>query len=161
MEDFLIPHPSASLRASPNLPHAGEGFASICNISIFISLKNKSYMTNVEQIIMNITDTLKGEGVEKIILFGSYAYGSPSKDSDLDIIVVTTDNYIPASNREKMELHHKYNRQIKEFRRLIPIDMLVYTRSMYQKMQELGSIFTKEINLEGKILYEAIDQGVA
>ena len=118
-------------------------------------------MTNVEQIINNIADTLKVEGVEKIILFGSYAYGSPTKDSDLDIIVVTSDNYIPASNREKMELHHKYNDLIKKFRRLLPIDLLVYTRSMYQKMQESGSIFTNEINREGKVLYEAINQGVA
>ena len=67
-------------------------------------------------------------------------------NSDLDIIVVTTDNYIPSTNREKMELHHKYNLLIKKFRRAIPIDMLVYTKSMYQKLQETGGIFTAEIN---------------
>ena len=118
-------------------------------------------MTDLEQIIISITNTLKDEGVEKIILFGSYAYGIPTEDSDLDIIVVTIDNYMPASNREKMELHHKYNLLIKKFRRIIPIDMLVYTKAMYQKLQESGSIFTKEINRKGKILYEAINTGLA
>jgi len=114
-------------------------------------------MTNIDKIINGITDTLKDEGVEKIILFGSYAYGEPTDDSDLDIIVVTTDNFMPASNREKMELHHKYNTLIKKFRRVIPIDMLVYTKLTYQKLLESGSLFTKEINQKGKILYEAIN----
>ena len=118
-------------------------------------------MSNIEQIIHSITDTLKDEGVEKIILFGSYAYGRPNEDSDLDIIVITTDNYMPVTNREKMELHHKYNLLIKKFRRVIPIDMLVYTKLMFQKLQESGSLFTKEINQKGKVLYEAINQGMA
>jgi len=114
-------------------------------------------MTNVDTLIISITETLKDKGVEKIILFGSYAYGKPTEDSDLDIIVVTTDNYMPITNREKMELHHKYNLLIKNFRRVIPIHLLVYTRVMYQKLLESGSLFTKEINQKGKILYEAIN----
>jgi predicted nucleotidyltransferase len=118
-------------------------------------------MPDIDQIINDITDTLKDEGVEKIILFGSYADGRPTEDSDLDIIVVTSDNYMPTTNREKMELHHKYNFLIKKFRRLIPIDMLVYTKLMYQKLQESGSLFTNEINRKGKILYEAVNQGMA
>jgi len=118
-------------------------------------------MPNIDQIISGITDTLKEKGVEKIILFGSYAYGKPTEDSDLDIIVVTTDNYMPSSNREKMELHHKYNLLIKKFRKEIPIDMMVYTKLMYQKIQESGSLFTREINQKGKILYEAINQRMA
>jgi predicted nucleotidyltransferase len=114
-------------------------------------------MTNIDQIINGITDTLKEEGVEKIILFGSYAYGMPGKDSDLDIIVVTRDNFLPNTNRERMELHHKYNILIKKFRRFIPIDMLVYTKLMYQKLLESGSMFTNEVNIKGKILYEAVN----
>ena len=118
-------------------------------------------MTDIEQIINSITDTLKEEGVEKIILFGSYAYGIPTEDSDLDIIVVTCDNFMPTTNREKMDLHHKYNMLIKKFRRFIPIDILVYTKLMYQKLQESGSLFTSEVNSKGKVLYEAINKGMA
>ena len=114
-------------------------------------------MSNIDTIIINITEALKDKGVEKIILFGSYAYGKPTEDSDLDIIVVTTDNFMPTTNREKMELHHKYNHLINKFRRVIPIDMLVYTRLMYEKLLESGSLFTKEINQKGKVLYEAIN----
>ena len=114
-------------------------------------------MTNIDQIIVSITDTLKDEGVDKIILFGSYAYGTPKEDSDLDIIVVTSDNFLPNSNREKMDLHHKYNILIKKFRRVIPIDLLVYTKLMYQKLLESGSLFTSEVNIKGKILYERVN----
>ena len=118
-------------------------------------------MNDIDQILISITDTLKNEGVDKIILFGSYAYGRPNEDSDLDIIVVTHDNYMPSTNQEKMELHHKYNLLIRNFRKIIPIDMLVYTKLMYDQMQEVGSLFTNEINRKGKVLYEAINQGMA
>ncbi len=118
-------------------------------------------MIHTDNIISNITETLKKEGVEKIILFGSFAYGKPHEESDLDLIVVTSDNYIPETNREKMELHHKYNLLIKNFRRQIPIDMVVYTKSMYYKLLESGSLFSKELNRKGKVLYEAINKGMA
>lgn len=108
-------------------------------------------------IINRITDTLKDEGVDRIILFGSYAYGTPTPNSDLDIIIVTNDDYMPTTNREKMELHHKYNNKIRQFRAIIPIDLLVYTKQMYHKLLESGSIFTEEINRKGKVIYEAIN----
>jgi predicted nucleotidyltransferase len=107
-------------------------------------------------IINSITETLKDEGVDRIILFGSYAYGKPTPDSDLDIIVVTTDEYMPTTNREKMELHHKYNNKIRQFRAIIPIDLLVYTKQMYHKLLKSGSMFTEEISRKGKVVYEAI-----
>lgn len=108
-------------------------------------------------IINSITNTLKDESVDRIILFGSYAYGKPTQDSDLDIIVVTTDDFMPTTNRQKMELYHKYNHKIRQFRAIIPIDLLVYTKPMYHKLLESGNIFTKEIHLKGKVVYEAIN----
>jgi len=38
--------------------------------------------------------------------------------------------------------------------------MLVYTKLMYDQMQKAGSLFTDEINRKGKVLYEAINQGM-
>lgn len=123
--------------------------------NLHLSLDN---IDNEKLLMINsITNTLKDEGVDKIILFGSYAYGNPTQDSDLDIIVVTTDDYLPTTNREKMDLHHKYNHKIRQYRAIIPIDLLVYTKKMYQKLLESGSIFTNEIRLKGKVVYEAIN----
>jgi hypothetical protein len=39
--------------------------------------------------------------------------------------------------------------------------MLVYTKLMYQKVQESGNLFAREINQKGKILFEAVDKGMA
>jgi hypothetical protein len=37
----------------------------------------------------------------------------------------------------------------------IPIDLIVYTKPMYNKFNELGSLFSKEISQKGLVLYEA------
>jgi predicted nucleotidyltransferase len=43
---------------------------------------------DIEKILPEITAILKQYGSEKIILFGSYAYGKPTKDSDIDLLVI-------------------------------------------------------------------------
>jgi len=60
-----------------------------------------------------------------------------------------------------MELHHRYNNLISDFRNLIPIDLIVYTNAMYRKLQDSESMFIKAINQKEKTLYEANDKGVA
>ena len=118
-------------------------------------------MTITDKILTELTVTLKKTGVLKIVLFGSLAYGKPNENSDIDIIIVTPDEFTPRSNKQKMELHHKYNNLIENFREFIPIDLIVYTNAIYRKMQNTGSLFIKEINQKGKILYEANNKGVA
>ena len=118
-------------------------------------------MSDINNLINEITETLKEGGVEKVILFGSYAKGTAGEESDLDIIVVTSDDFFPSSNREKVELHHKYNNLIRNFRKQVPIDMIVYTRLMYNNVMESGSMFARELRLTGKTLYEAAYKGMA
>ena len=43
---------------------------------------------NIEEIKKSVVDALMPIEPEKIILFGSYAYGNPDQNSDLDICVV-------------------------------------------------------------------------
>ena len=109
---------------------------------------------NYQQYIPLIVEELKKAKPEKIILFGSYAYGTPNKDSDLDLIVITGDEYIPDSFREKMELYLRIDPFIENFRKKIPIDLIIYTKSMFKILQERSSMFSKEINSKGKIIYE-------
>jgi uncharacterized protein len=112
---------------------------------------------NGEKYIPLIVEELKKASPEKIILFGSYAYGIPNEDSDLDIIVITPDEYMPVTNKERMQIHHQYNPLINRFRKYIPIDLIVYTKTMFLKLQETGNSFSMEINQKGKVLYEAIN----
>jgi predicted nucleotidyltransferase len=116
---------------------------------------------DARKIISEITEILKQQGVERVILFGSYAYGNPSSDSDIDIIVVVPLDTIPSTHREKMDLYLYYNQFIKKFRKHIPIDLIVHTKASYQRFIGMDSIFSREIHNEGIVLYEADNKGVA
>jgi uncharacterized protein len=111
----------------------------------------------ISKLIEEITLVLMSEGAEKIILFGSYAYGNPDDQSDLDLLVVSPDDFIPETNHDKMVLHHRYNSRIKKFREQIPIDLMVYTKAMYNRLMLSPNMFFREISQKGKILYETIN----
>ena len=116
---------------------------------------------DTRKIISEITEIFKQQGVERVILFGSHAYGNPTDDSDIDLIIVAPLDTSPSTYREKMDLYLHYNQFIKSFRKIIPIDLIVYTRATYEKFIELNSMFSKEITNRGIILYENNNKVVA
>jgi predicted nucleotidyltransferase len=76
-------------------------------------------------------------------------------DSDVDLLVVTTDNHLPKSYKEKSEVYLKVSSALADITGKIPIDLIVYTKPMYNKFNKLGSLFSKEISQKGIVLYEA------
>ncbi|MFP4527732.1 MAG: nucleotidyltransferase domain-containing protein [Candidatus Kapaibacterium sp.] len=108
-----------------------------------------------ESIINRIKEKLMQARLHKIILFGSHSIGSADSDSDIDLLVVTSDKFIPKNFKEKSELMLKIAKLIAEEKRQHPIDLLVYTLPMYQKFIEQDSAFSREIRTKGKTLYEA------
>jgi len=86
---------------------------------------------------------------DKIILFGSYAYGTPNEDSDVDLLVV-----MPAN-------HHNQSVSIQyRLAAPFPLDLLVRTpKEMAWRLEE-GESFTTTIVTQGKVLYEKNDEGV-
>lgn len=114
-----------------------------------------------QKIISDITEAFVSQDVERIILFGSYACGNQTADSDIDLMIVVPVNTSPATHREKMDLHLQYNQVIKDFRKLIPIDLIVHTRASFNKFIEMESMFSKEITNNGIVLYESNNKGVA
>jgi predicted nucleotidyltransferase len=89
---------------------------------------------------------------DKIILFGSHAYGRPKPWSDVDLLVVmdTPDGEWPA---------------IKTIRRALPdrsfsLDLLVRSQATLDRRTALGDWFLREITTRGKVLYERPDGGV-
>jgi uncharacterized protein len=84
---------------------------------------------------------------EKIILFGSYAYGIPTPDSDVDLLVIMKtkakeiDRYVAVSNLL--------------YPRRFPVDILVKTPGeLDAEMGKKGNFFLREILKKGKVLYE-------
>jgi predicted nucleotidyltransferase len=101
-----------------------------------------------------IVNKLLSTEPEKIILFGSYANGTATKDSDIDVLVVTNDDFIPASFSEKSKIYLNISRAISELKKEFPIDLLVHTKAMHKKFLKLNSLFSRELALNGKVLYE-------
>jgi predicted nucleotidyltransferase len=114
--------------------------------------------TQIDNILSNIVERLKPVGIEKLILFGSYAYGTPTDNSDLDLLVVTGDDFIPANFKEKSELYLKVAGLLRDIEKNIPIDLIVHTKKMYRTFLNLNSMFCRKIEKDGVVLYDIHSQ---
>jgi predicted nucleotidyltransferase len=87
----------------------------------------------------------------KIVLFGSYAYGAPTEDSDVDLLVI-------------MPFNRKRGRKSLEIRQRVPadfpLDLIVRTPEFIAQRLEWGDCFTREILSKGQVLYETNDARV-
>lgn len=92
-----------------------------------------------------IIEALKPLNPYKVILFGSYATGNPAPDSDIDLYVVTDDDFVPKNWNEKNEIYLKVSRQVRMLRNEVPIDLIVHTREMNRKFIEMDSQFSRDI----------------
>ncbi len=88
---------------------------------------------------------------QKIILFGSYAYGSPDFDSDIDILVV-----MPYQGNELDKMAEVRGELSSE----LPLDVLVKTPAQVQQKLSAGDFFVREIIESGKVLYDAGNLGL-
>lgn len=110
-------------------------------------------MINIENMKLDILQRLKPLDLDQVILFGSYAYGTPTEDSDIDLYVVTKDNFLPKSYKENMDIKLRVSHAIKDLQKIIPIDTITHTKAMNEKFIQLGSMFSKEILTKGVKIY--------
>jgi len=85
-------------------------------------------------------------GAERVILFGSYAQGRITADSDVDLLVIG-----PFKGRgvdKSVEIRMKLRPQF-------PVDILIRTPEKVLQRLKMGDCFMREILEEGKVLYEA------
>ena len=83
---------------------------------------------------------------ERIILFGSHAWGTPTEDSDVDLLVI-----VPESNLRPVQ------RAVRAYQCLqglnVPKDILVKTRAEVERMRDVYASLECEILERGKVLY--------
>lgn len=82
----------------------------------------------------------------KIILYGSYAYGTPHKDSDIDILVILN------TDRPRHKRPGPINRALAGL--LIPKDILVYTPTEVDEWKNVPQAFISQVLKEGVVLYD-------
>ncbi|HEY3372833.1 MAG TPA: nucleotidyltransferase domain-containing protein [Prolixibacteraceae bacterium] len=107
------------------------------------------------EIISHVNLSLQHQNVNKVILFGSYALGTQSEDSDIDLLVVTNDTFVFDSFAQKMEIKLKIANALNSLRKFADIDLIVHTKPMYDQFIQLDSGFKKEILSTGSVIYEA------
>jgi predicted nucleotidyltransferase len=85
---------------------------------------------------------------ERIYLYGSHAYGQPSEDSDLDLLVVLTDSHLPP-----------HRRAVQAYRALcglsLPAEIKVVTRQEFDRRAAWLSTIERVVLEKGKVLYAA------
>ncbi len=90
---------------------------------------------------------VKAINPEKIILFGSYAWGKPADDSDEDLLIVKE------SKQRKLDRAREVRDVISDSG--VPVDILVYTPEEVKKsINENRNLFVEDIVRNGKIIYE-------
>ncbi|MBI4664426.1 MAG: nucleotidyltransferase domain-containing protein [Verrucomicrobia bacterium] len=85
----------------------------------------------------------------KIILFGSYAEGTATEDSDVDLLVIMPRTR-ERGERISLRIRHAVPRGF-------PLDLLVRTPAEVTRRLRWGDFFLREIMDKGEVLYEADD----
>ncbi len=100
-----------------------------------------------EKSIRDLGDRIAAEfNPEKIILFGSHAYGHPGADSDVDILVIVEDG--GSGPKKAAEILTRINPGI-------PVDLLVRTEEEINSRLRADDYFLADIMNHGRVLYEA------
>jgi predicted nucleotidyltransferase len=86
---------------------------------------------------------------EKIILFGSHAYGTPRQDSDIDLLI------IKETNERFIDRWVTVRRILSDPKRVVPLETLVVTPYEVERRLAVGDQFLGEIIEKGVVLYAA------
>jgi predicted nucleotidyltransferase len=124
----------------------GFGMKSLLSENCYIFASLLHNMTDQDKIALIIERIVSGYDPEKIILFGSYAFGNQNSDSDVDLFVVKESD-MPRPQRtvflRKMLIGTG-----------VPIDLVVYTPQEVEKSQNIAYSFVNEVIKKGKVVYE-------
>ena len=111
--------------------------------------------------MMTIPDSLIAEVVrrladefepDQIILFGSHAWGTPTEDSDLDLLVI-----VPESDARPTQRSGRAHRCLRGL--LAPMDVLVKTREEMERFGRVPASLEAEVRERGKVIYGRGEEG--
>lgn len=107
-----------------------------------MKIKNSVSINDINKKVKTI---VKNYNPEKIILFGSYADGNPTSESDIDLLIITENDKSNWDVSVDISLLLKHS---------FPIDIIVKTPDEVKKRIKMGDFFLKNILKNGKLLYE-------
>ena len=109
--------------------------------------KTQNLKQNISRLIKDITNRITDNiHPEKIIMFGSYAYGRPNIDSDIDLLIIMETKLRPI--KRSIFISKLF------YPRALAMDIIVRTPKEVKERIKIGDDFIKEIISKGKVLYE-------
>lgn len=104
-------------------------------------------MVTQDQIDEIIKELVKNFKPQKVILFGSYANGTPTEESDLDLLIIKDSN-LPS------RLQNRKVRKILSGLK-VPVDVIVKTAEEFEPYKDIVGTIVYPANKFGKVIYES------
>jgi predicted nucleotidyltransferase len=111
---------------------------------------------NIDNVLNDLINSLKVSDPYKIILFGSYANGSSTENSDIDLMIILDNNDISKTYEERQRKKLYIRKLIREINYKMALDILVYSKEELKKIKEYGNYFIEEIEKTGRVIYEKV-----
>ena len=108
------------------------------------------YRTNSSRaiIILKMVDKILKEYQPKmVILFGSYAYGEPTEDSDVDLLIIKD------TEKRPIDRWIEVKRLLRDIAPTLPVSPLVYTSKEIEERTAIKDFFIEEILEKGEVLH--------
>ncbi len=107
-------------------------------------IMEKKYQTELKKLKEKLVDDYKPE---KIILFGSMAWGKITEDSDIDLFI------IKKTTKKFGQRIDEVNLLASKAKIAVPMDVIVFTPAEFKKRMDLDDFFIKNIVDNGKVVY--------
>ncbi len=112
------------------------------------------YTPITEELLQKITRRIADEfQPEQVVLFGSFAYGKPRNDSDIDLLVISNrmrDRSVVERDRRVYDIAHSCLAP----HSILPMDILVRSPAELRYRLRIGDPFFREVMLKGRALYK-------
>jgi uncharacterized protein len=108
-------------------------------------------MVDPESILQFVDSVVERFHPDRVILFGSYAYGKPTEDSDVDLLLVMPYRGVWHDVATKVRL---------AIPRDFPMDLMIRSEPEIRRQIEQGDLFLPEIVSKGIVLHEVSDTRV-
>ena len=110
--------------------------------------KNIPFIEKLPIIVNLMLDNKYRENIQKIYLFGSYAYGKPDENSDIDFFVIIDDSIL----KYRIEVANNIRSKLWD-ENIVPCDLLIYNVGTFDKYKNIQGI-ERIVNTYGVLIYE-------
>lgn len=110
-------------------------------------MKNNNYVDD-------LLTALQQSDPYRIVLFGSYAKGTATQDSDIDMLVILDNDDVAKTYEERLKKKLYINKLVRKINYNVALDILVYSKAEYQIVKDYGNYLIEEIERTGKVIYE-------